>query len=253
MRRITTNRPGFTLIELLVVISIVALLIAILLPALRSARETARSVACLSNERQVGVGMAVYLTEAKDFYPRYLTGVNEFVFASNLPTAAGQDWWGEMLRTIGQDPPANVSEFYTKERAGTLARCPSMEPVRSPTHPSYAANIRLIRFNADNSLGFTDPWGGAFGVNPIRASQIQRTSDKILVGEWWTWVNWPRATRGEFGRTVPSSFAADSGRATHRDALNFLYADGHAVSLLDSSDDAPDLIANLDPLEPLAQ
>ncbi|MFW6038960.1 MAG: type II secretion system protein [bacterium] len=58
-------RRGFTLIELLVVISIIALLIAILLPALKAAREAARSMQCLSNQRQIGIAMAVY-TDAHD-------------------------------------------------------------------------------------------------------------------------------------------------------------------------------------------
>lgn len=52
------SRPhAFTLIELLVVISIIALLISILLPALGAARDAARSTACLSDQRQIGLAM----------------------------------------------------------------------------------------------------------------------------------------------------------------------------------------------------
>ncbi len=60
---------AFTLIELLVVVAIIALLIAILLPALGRARERARTVACLSNERQIGHAMVLYAANYYDFTP----------------------------------------------------------------------------------------------------------------------------------------------------------------------------------------
>src|SRR5262245_24155104 len=50
---------GFTLIELLVVVSIIALLITNLLPTLSSAKGSARSVACLSNQRQLGIAAPI--------------------------------------------------------------------------------------------------------------------------------------------------------------------------------------------------
>ncbi len=62
-----SSTRAFTLIELLVVISIIALLVAILLPALRAARESARTISCSSNLRQMMVSISAYAASEKDF------------------------------------------------------------------------------------------------------------------------------------------------------------------------------------------
>lgn len=99
MNRVVLNRAvvsvparrgrGFTLIELLVVISIIALLIGILLPALGAARGTARSIASLSNLRQIGIATVAYTAERKDYYPMHSSSTSASSISSSFPAIDG--------------------------------------------------------------------------------------------------------------------------------------------------------------------
>jgi prepilin-type N-terminal cleavage/methylation domain-containing protein/prepilin-type processing-associated H-X9-DG protein len=65
----THQSTGFTLIELLVVVAIIAVLIAMLLPAIQKAREVAKLSVCLSNFRQIGIGLNAYADENAGWAP----------------------------------------------------------------------------------------------------------------------------------------------------------------------------------------
>src|SRR5947199_9893970 len=72
-RRDRTKPPGFTLIELLVVIAIIAILAAILFPVFAQAREKARQTTCLSNQKQLGTAMSMYLQDYDERFPNWKT------------------------------------------------------------------------------------------------------------------------------------------------------------------------------------
>src|SRR5690242_18323242 len=68
-QRVRLRIRAFTLIELLVVIAIIAILAAILFPVFAQAREKARSAACLSNQKQIGTAVQMYVQDYDEHLP----------------------------------------------------------------------------------------------------------------------------------------------------------------------------------------
>ncbi|MBI5383177.1 MAG: prepilin-type N-terminal cleavage/methylation domain-containing protein [Verrucomicrobia bacterium] len=81
-------RDGFTLLELLVVVAIIGLLAALLLPALSRAKERARSVWCISNLKQVGLGFRMFALDHESHYPWHLDSEDGGTYG----VTAGDSW-----------------------------------------------------------------------------------------------------------------------------------------------------------------
>ena len=116
MHRQVPYRP-FTLIELLVVIAIIAILAAMLLPALAQAREKARMTSCISQCKQVGLAMMMYVDDNGERFPSR---------AKDNPNAATRVSWAYQVLSYAVDKkvfvcPSDTTPFYAYQDASFVS------------------------------------------------------------------------------------------------------------------------------------
>jgi prepilin-type N-terminal cleavage/methylation domain-containing protein/prepilin-type processing-associated H-X9-DG protein len=246
--RTATTRGGFTLVELLVVIGIIAVLISVLLPALSGARGQARSVACLSNLRQIGLATQMYAQANAGFLP--FAKYNPNAVASNPPygDAFGggplpQLHWFEYLSLyLGReaDRIAGVSNASTGGVAPLLKACPqwtAYNVLDTSARVGYGMNVYLFRQRNDpNTTGHV--------FRPMKVARMRQGSLIPLVADsndWHLFVTYSsiplgtRATPPSFPRNTNAAFSqlfyGSGDPLRHGKVANYLFMDGSARSM----------------------
>jgi len=212
MQRVRSAR-AFTLIELLVVIAIIAILAAILFPVFAQAREAARTSSCLSNTKQISLGVLQYIQDYDERHPI-------FVYDYNGPKP-DSPWGGWKQNHVGW---SNGILPYIKN--AQVFKCPSSGDVWADTNPgsddsnhtgasNYAINCRLT--GRDDNLG---PAVGNTYPN-AKLAQIRFPASTIMLVETWdfsdehpyvadlNWLEW--GWQGGYAHLLNGDGNADSG------------------------------------------
>ncbi len=104
-------RRAFTLIELLVVIAIIAILAAILFPVFAQARDKARAASCLSNQKQIGLGVIMYTNDYDETYPM------AYYYINGATSKAGYVHWTGMVEPYVKQMKSTTSVWVCPSHA----------------------------------------------------------------------------------------------------------------------------------------
>ena len=235
---------AFTLLELLVVIAIIAILAGLLLPVLSAAKKRAAQATCINNQKQLGLGMQMYVQDNGDAFP----GI-----ASRHYGYHPEDWiyWR-----------SDTNTYPSFERSPILTSVPGLQKpsLRCPLDSSdtdrlaynygdsygpYFFSYSLNGYGLDgdgNNLGMSsvvDTSGGVTNKVLFREGAVRNPGTKIMLAEEPGTINSrdnPDAGTGSErpiidGRWVPSGNYYDPLTIRHGGRADVTFADFHVEAV----------------------
>lgn len=223
----TPAKSGFTLIELLVVIAIIAILAAILFPVFAQAREKARAISCLSNLKQGGTALAMYIQDYDEVTPAL---------------GNGHEWWSCIYPYT-----KNLDIYYCPDRTdpGIDAHCQGWgSPDNNGVCPDGSKALVLTHLG-----GYGYNWGpiGWRGGGLLERQQYypgQTSGPRIIPGKalagmvypaqlfaFGDTYDTPRQTLGIVLSLCKYTGTTNSGLRHSGGQWNFAFVDGHAKAV----------------------
>jgi prepilin-type N-terminal cleavage/methylation domain-containing protein/prepilin-type processing-associated H-X9-DG protein len=210
-----SKRNAFTLIELLVVIAIIAILAAILFPVFARARENARRASCMSNLKQIGLGIMQYTQDYDEKLPQPAVCGPELLESGGL---SGNS-------SCGSPAPGNYyhlwwHEIYSYVNNTQVFVCPSTTATWSG---GYAPTSYIYGMNTY--------------VAGLSLASIPQVAITPMIGDTSYYLmdpdhdcSWHHDSTVNSWCVTESGDNADPPVARHLDTFNLLFADGHAKS-----------------------
>jgi prepilin-type N-terminal cleavage/methylation domain-containing protein len=233
-----THPAAFTLVELLVAIGIIAVLIAVLLPTLNRARAAANRTVCLSNIRQLGIGMLMYCNDNRGYFPTCASPEGSAFI--RYP-----DDWLHWQANRNLDESAIAKYVGRGEKLKNLLRCPADTFDGRKTMPGFSngQGPYLYSYSMNNYLAENTRGGEPAGAR-TKITEWRSPSRKIMLTEGTgdlpgsfyspTWYYGSPVTRrhgtARFHKNIPGFPEMSFGNMLGAN-VSALFLDGHADSI----------------------